>query len=234
MQEDWVDPYASDPPDDNQLAFAAYQDAWNERQRTQDESPQLLLDALRAKKVTKSEYAEGTRLHTVLFDSWQRGRKPSRMHGVILRYRFRSALALPGELVDIFRDKTPDHMKVPEEFKKFSGQSEDETELEFTPAGTFAARLPGWYDALDPEDGRTRFLTVWLDPQVSPGSAYVMVGKEVAGTTAVPLWAHEILRAAPRRGKRRVADGDLTVKKKKKDGTFKLYGLSVWLPDPNE
>lgn len=58
-----------------------------------------------------------------------------------------------------------------------------------------------------------------------------MVGREIAGQTTIPLAADVILRTATKRRKRVVADGGLWVKKTK-DGTFRIKGLSIALPDP--
>ena len=58
-----------------------------------------------------------------------------------------------------------------------------------------------------------------------------MVGREIAGQTTIPLAADVILRTATKRRKRVVADGGLWVKKTK-DGTFRITGLSIALPDP--
>ncbi len=226
---DFEDP--NGPGSSDQLAFAAYEDAWRERERSGSSDPSLLVSALKARRVPKSEYADGTLLHRALFESWERGRKPKRMHGVILRYRLRSTLSAPGELIDIFRDHTPEHMAIPKEFARSSrwGDS-DESDLEFVPAGTFAARAAGWWEACD-DDGRSREIPVWVDPQATPGRAYVMVGREIAGHTTLPLWADTILRTATKRRKRVVADGSLLVKKTK-DGDYSVKGLAISLPDP--
>lgn len=220
-----------DGPDSDQRAFAAYEDAWGERERTGSADPALLVTALKQRSVPTGEYAEGTLLHRALFDSWARGRPPKRMRGVILRHGIRSTLAIPGEIIDIFRDHTPEHMAIPKEFARSSrwGDS-DEGDLEFVPAGTFAARVARWWKDCD-DDGPSREIPVWLDPQPTPGRAYVMVGREVAGHTAIPMEADTILRSATKRRKRVVADGGLTVKKTK-DGTYRVKGLGISLPDP--
>lgn len=220
-----------DGPDSDQQAFAAYDDAWAERERTGSVDPSLLVAALKARRVPKGEYAEGTLLHRALFESWARGRPAKRMRGVILRHSIRSTLAIPGEIVDLFRDHTPEHMVIPKEFARSSRYGDsDDTQLELVPAGTFAARVPGWWKDCD-DDGRTREIPVWLDPQSTPGRAYVMVGREIAGHTTVPLPVDAILRTATKRRKRVVADGGLWVKKKK-DGTYRIKDLSISLPDP--
>lgn len=225
------DPEDAGEPSSDQRAFAAYEDAWTERERSGSADPSLLVAALKARSVPKSEYAEGTSLHRALFESWERGRKPKRMHGVILRHSVRSTLAGPRKIVDIFRDHTPEHIVIPKEFARSSrwGDS-DESELEFVPAGTFAARVPGWWKDCD-DDSRSREIPVWLDPQATPGRAYVMVGREVAGQTTVPLSSDALLRTATKRRKRVVADGGLTVKKTK-NGDFRVKELLVNLPDP--
>lgn len=153
------------------------------------------------------------------------------MHGVIVRHRIRSTLALPGELIDIFRDHTPEHMVIPKEFARSSrwGDSK-ESDLEFVPAGTFAARVAGWWKDCD-DDGRRREIPVWLDPQATPGLAFVMVGREIAGQTTIPRSADAVLRTATKRRKRVVADGGLWVKKTK-DGAYRVKGLAISLPDP--
>ena len=219
-------------PGSAQLAFAAYEDAWRDRDRTGSGDPALLVAALTARHVPKSEYADGTPLHRALFEAWESGRRPRRMHGVILRYRLRSALAKPGEIIDIFRDHTPEHMAIPKEFARSSRYGDSEgSELEFAPTGTFAARVAGWWKDCD-DDSHTREIPVWLDPQSTPGRAYVMVGREIAGQTTIPLPADAILRSATKRRKRVVADGGLWVRKTK-DGTFRVKGLSIELPDPD-
>lgn len=221
-----------DGPDAAQQAFAAYEDAWRERSRTGSDDPSLLVAALKARGVPKREYAEGVLLHRTLFESWERGRTPKRMRRAMLGHSIRSTLALPAELIDIFRDHTPEHMAIPKELARSSryGDSED-TELELVPAGTFAARVPAWWKDCD-DDGRTREIPIWLDPQSTPGRAYVMVGREIAGHTTIPLAADAILRTATKRRKRVVADGGVWVKKTK-DGAYRVKGLSVALPDPD-
>jgi hypothetical protein len=79
----------TDGPGSDQLAFAAYEDAWAERSRGDSADPSPLVAALKARGVPDSEYAEGTLLHRALFGSWERGRRPQRMHGVILGHRLR-------------------------------------------------------------------------------------------------------------------------------------------------
>lgn len=220
-----------DEPDAEERAFAAYEDAWHERTRTGSTDSTLLVAALKARRVPKGEYAEGTLLHRVLFESWERGRPPKRMHRAALRHVVRSSFAVAGEIIDIFRDHTPGHMAIPKEFARSSRYGDsDESALEFVPAGTFTARVAGWWKACD-DDGRSREIPVWLDPQSTPGRAYVMVGREVAGHTNIPMEADEILRTATKRRKRVVADGDLTVKKAK-DGNYRVKGLAISLPDP--
>ena len=221
----------AEEPGAEERAFAAYEDAWAERKRSGSTDPSVLVAALKGRRVPKAEYADGTILHRVLFESWERGRTPKRMHRAALRHVVRSSFAVAGEIVDLLRDHTPEHMVIPKEFARSSrwGDSE-ESDFDFEPAGTFAARVAGWWEACD-DDGRSREIPVWLDPQATPGQAYVMVGREVAGHTTIPLEADTILRTAKKRRKRVVADGDLLVKKTK-DGTYRVKGLMISLPDP--
>lgn len=212
-------------PSTAQLAFAAYEDAWFERDRSGTASVELLTAALRAREVPTSEYADGTRLHAALFGSWNRGRRPRRMHGVILRYRL-------GRLLDVrslFADDTPVQLRLPTELvpARTWGATED-TSLPFTPTGTFGARVRGWYEAVD-DDERERPIPVWFDAAGRPELTPVMVGHELAGHTELPASVHELLAGATRKGRRVVATGDLWVKRRKGD-TWRADVISAELP----
>lgn len=229
-------PPIHEPEDDDlefstdQQAFAAYEDAWLERDSTGRTSSDLLTAALQRRKVPACDYAKDTRLHGVLFDSWDRGRRPKRMHGVILKYRLGNIRAAGRELADIFRDTTPEHMKLPEELRPASRWSDrDEEVLAFTPTGTFAARIGSWYDAID-DDERERELPIWLDAGARPERTPVMIGSEIVGHTDLPEWAHTKLNGATKRGKRVVVAGGLWVKLRK-NGTYRAREISVVLPD---
>lgn len=212
-------------PSTAQLAFAAYQDAWSERDRTGRASVELLAAALRARNVPATEYAAGTRLHAALFGSWNRGRRPRRMHGVILRYRL-------GRLLDVrslFADDTPIELRLPPELVPTRAWSATTTaSLPFAPAGTFSTRIAGWYQAV--EDGeRERPIPVWLDVGARPETTPVMVGRELAGHTDLPAPVHQLLTDAARKGRRVVATGDLWVKRRK-GGSWRADVISAELP----
>jgi hypothetical protein len=213
-------------PSTAQRAFAAYEDAWSERDRTGRTSVELLVAALRARRVPAAEYAEGTRLRATLLGSWDRGRRPRRMHGVIVRYRLSSTL---DEVRALFGDDTPQPMRLPRDLvpARKAGPIDD-VSLPFTPSGTFGARVRGWYEAVD-DDERERAIPVWLDTSPRPEHVPVMVGADLAGHTELPTWAHALLVDAAHKGRRVVATGDLWVKRRKGD-TWRVDAISVELP----
>jgi hypothetical protein len=229
--DDWeplpYEPWETDDepgPDVARDAFAAYEEAWAERDRTGLVTSELLVAALRRRRVPVAAYAEGTRLRSALFGSWERARRPRRMHGVIVRYRL-------GRLLDVrgLGDDTPEHMRLPPELVPAHkwGPVEDAS-LPFTPSGTFGARVKHWYAAVD-DGARERPVPVWLDTGPDPGRTAVMVGRELAGHTELPAPIHHLLAGAARRGRRVVVTGDLWVKRRKGD-TWRADVMSVELP----
>lgn len=239
--ERYPEPYDPDEDDDEAsnsgLAFSAYHRAWTTRQTTGDPSDRLLVAELEKARV--EDVQPGSLLRETLWESWEKNRGPRRMHLTIARYRARALARVPGEIVDIFRDDTPEHLRIPDDLVKVSswgGCADDEVELALEPSSLLQARLPRWYAELpDDEDGsRWREVPVWLDPTEAPGRARVLVHRDVVGTTTIGVAEHRILQTATRRGRRVVADGVLDFKRRK-DGTFKVAGLSeMSLPDPED
>jgi hypothetical protein len=216
-------------PSTDQQAFAAYEDAWAERDRTGRTSVELLVASLRARTIPEREYAEGTRLRAALFGSWDRGRRPRRMHGVIVRYRLATMV---DSVRDVFGDDTPEQMRLPRDLvpARSWGSTED-VSLPFAPSGTFGARIRGWYEAVDGE--RERPIPVWLDTSASAERTPVMVGRALAGHTELPASTHERLHGATRKGRRVVATGDLWVKRRKGD-TWRADSITAELPESGD
>lgn len=222
------EPSAGDfEPSTNQQAFAAYEEAWVERDATGSTNPDLLIAALRRRQVPARAYGPGTRLHRALFDSWEAGRRPKRMHGVILKYRF-------GKLRGARLDDAVSGIELPAGLRPASRWSlRDEERLPFRPTGLFTARLRAWYDAVedDDDDDPERYVPVWFDTAARPEQTPVMVGAELAGHSDLPAWAHGQVLGTVKRGRRVVITGDLLVKRRK-DGTLKVKSLDAALPKP--
>lgn len=212
-------------PNTNQQAFAAYEDAWAQRQATGRTSPDLLVAALKARNVIESAYGPETRLHRVLFGSWEKGRRPSHMHGVILKYRF-------GRLRDGLRDDSPEQFELPAGLRPASKWGLwDEEKLPFRPTGLFTARVGAWHEAAedDDDDDPERTIPVWLDTGARPENTPVMVGRELAGHTDLPEWVHQQVFGATKRGRRIVVTGELWVKRRK-DGSYRTKKIHADLP----
>lgn len=214
-------------PSTDQQAFAAYEEAWAVRDTTGSASSDLLVAALRRRNVRARAYAPGTRLHRALFDSWNQGRRPKRMHGVILKYRL-------GKLrgARIAGANTDTGIELPAGLRPASRWSlRDEEKLPFRPTGLFATRLPAWYEAAedDDDDDPERYVPVWLDTSARPEQTPVMIGRELAGHTDLPAWVHQQVLGATKRGRRVVVTGDLPVKRRK-DGTYKVRKIEAELP----
>lgn len=212
-------------PTTNQQAFAAYEDAWAQREATGRTSPDLLVAALKARKVIESAYGPETRLHRVLFGSWDKGRHPRRMHGVILKYRF-------GRLRDGLRGNSPEQFEPPSGLRPASRWGLwDEEELPFIPTGLFTVRVGTWFDLADEDedDDPERAIPVWLDTHARPEQTPVMVGHALAGHADLPEWVHRQVFGASKRGRRIVVTGDLWVKRRK-DGSYRIKKLLADLP----
>lgn len=117
------------------------------------------------------EYANGTRLWRTLVSSWEMGRRPRRMHGVIVRYRLGSTVDAARAM---FGDDTPQLMRLPRDLvpARKAGPTDDMS-LPVAPSVTFGTRVKGWYNAVD--DGRERAIPVWLDTSPRPDHVPVMV-----------------------------------------------------------
>lgn len=210
----------------DQLAFAAYEDAWRERDASGRTSHDLLVGALKARTVPAQRYAVGTRLHDVLFSSWDKGRRPSRMHPTILKYRLGK---IPHGARTAFHGSMPEDMRRPSDVRRAGKLLGDDTSLPFRPAGTFTARVGHWYHAID-DDDRTREIPIWLDTAARPINTPVMIGQHLAGHVDLPDWAHAQLLGTTKRGRKIVAMGDLVVKRRK-DGTYRAKKVEVVLPE---
>lgn len=212
-------------PTANQQAFAAYEDAWVQREATGRTSPDLLVTALKAREVPVHEYAPDTRLHRALFESWEHGRRPTRMHGVILKYRF-------GRLRDGLSSHSPEQFELPDRLRPASKWGLwDEEELPFRPSGLFTARVGAWHEAAEDDDGDNplRAIPVWLDTSSRPEQTPVMVGRELAGHSDLPERVHRQVFGASKRGRRIVVTGDLWIKRRK-DGSYRIKKLLADLP----
>jgi len=229
-----ADDYSEWEPSDSSLAFAAYADAWRVRESTGDITVHPLIAALEARRVDRKAWAEGTDLRATLWSAWERGRPPHRLHGAILRYRWRRVRAFPAEVRALFSSDLPADMQRPEGLAPTSTWThgeEDETELTFAPSALFRTRVHYWFEAADDGEGdRYRLIPVWLDCREGETHTAVMIGAEIAGLTQVPPEHHRILTTARRRRKRIVADGELAVKRRK-DGTYRPGPISVTLVD---
>lgn len=221
----WNEAPSDFQPGPDQAAFAAYEDAWVERDASGRTSPDILIAALKARKVPARDYAAGTRLHSVLFDSWDKGRRPKHMHPTILKYR----LGKVRGVRNLFRNSLPEEMRHPQDVRRAGKLFGDDTTLPFRPTGTFAARIAGWYDAVD-DDDRDRDIPVWLDTASRPQKTPVMIGRELAGYVDLPPKAHARLVGATKKGRRLVAMGDLRVSLRN-DGTYKAKKVTVVLPE---